>query len=93
MFWEVVRFAVERVYLVIVEDLVLGCFLRQFKSIVITLNKQKKMKKSKFTESQIIQILKKQDEGKKVAENWRKKQLHYLLFLYCHRVKRTEVQI
>ncbi len=51
------------------------------------------MKKSKFTESQIIQILKKQDEGKKVAENWRKKQLHYLLFLYCHRVKRTEVQI
>jgi hypothetical protein len=39
------------------------------------------MKKSTFTESQIIQILKKEDEGKKVAENWRKKQFEILNYI------------
>ena len=44
-------------------------FLRQFKNRVLTLKQSKKgMKKSKFTEAQIIKVLKSQEEGKKVTE-------------------------
>lgn len=45
---------------------------RQFKNRVLYLNSQEKMKKSKFTEEQIIAILKEQEQGVKVSEICRK---------------------
>jgi putative transposase len=42
--------------------------LRQVKNRVLTLKQQKVMKKSKFTEAQILKVLKTQEEGKKVSE-------------------------
>jgi transposase-like protein len=42
--------------------------LRQVKNRVLTLKRAKSMKKSKFTEAQILKVLKTQEEGKKVSE-------------------------
>jgi putative transposase len=42
--------------------------LRQVKNRVLTLKQQKSMKKSMFTEAQILKVLKTQEEGKKVSE-------------------------
>ncbi len=43
--------------------------MRQFKNRLLTLKQSKKgMKKSKFTEAQIIKVLKSQEEEKKVSE-------------------------
>jgi putative transposase len=42
--------------------------LRQVKNRVLTLKQQKSMKKSTFTEAQILKVLKTQEDGKKVSE-------------------------
>lgn len=37
------------------------------------------MRKSKFTKTQIVSILKEADAGRRVNEIWRRHQLHHLL--------------